>query len=471
MRHLPVFALSLTLFATIPSSAQDIPCDSEETLETYITSLSATVSSAFNKSKTSNSTADADTTKELASRANGDGLTNNRLDLIKKAFLAFNLGKIDEKDGDLVFNFNPETLNFARAGQFSPRVTVHRTELFKPLDQALDMLPESIRQSRKDILIKGIGELDDVEVNVRWTQASGTPRAGLQAVASEIFDKATLNNQNTLNQLNAEAAKTAADVRHIFGDPKDAIPLMTVCNNPGAKKLVAKLAKDIQTQGTQGLTELKTALAGTLFFKLADLIDGQPKFSANGSFRRRENGAGPPHERSFELRFDMGNVSYWGYQRFAASNKLDPAAPSTVSAYFAKKYNSTPNFSLSFDYVKTSDFSILLPVDATEFSQPESRKISAVATGGLYFGGGRAHRLELNASYDDISDDPTRHDRFVGTLSWIEKLNPTLTQALGGSDLTVTFVYANKPEFRGEVQHAFSLRAGLKWSVGGTTTK
>jgi len=227
------------------------------------------------------------------------------------------------------------------------------------------------------------------------------------------------------------------------------------------------LNKSFKEKGQAALSSLQKALNDTQFFKLGDLIDGQPRLSADGSFRRRDNAAGP-NERSFELRFEMGTTSYWALKRFAAGRLLDAAL---IEQYFKDKSDSAPSFSAFVNYTKTSDFRIILPVDGAEFHQADSSKLSASVTGGLYFGGGRSHRLELQANYDDISDDPTRQNRFVSTLTWIEKLNPTLTQALGGSDLTVTFIYANKPEFRGEVQHAFGLRAGLKWSVGGTSTK
>lgn|GEM_PF-3809482 len=469
-----IFAFFPLVFA-VPSLAQVDPCTSPQpadpmTLDDYILTLTTTVSDKFNAANKSNATAATDTKNELASRANGDGNTNNRLDLLKKAFLALDLGQVDEKDGNLVFNFNPDTLNSLTIGQFSPRITVHKAMIFMPLEKKIETLPESVQQSRKDTLTKGIGDLDDVEASIRWTLAFGTPRTGLQEVATDIFDSVSNNNQKVRDQLNHDVAQGAQDITNALGSPSKPIMIATVCASPATKTILDNLTKEIQTTGTQSLTELKKALDGTLFFKLADLIDGQPRFSANGSFRRRNNAAGPD-ERSFEFRFDMGSVSYWGLKRFAASRQSGTINPAIVDQYFKDKSGSAPNFSISVDYVKTSDFSILLPVDATEFQQPSSRKISAVATGGLYFGGGRAHRLELKANYDDITDDPTRQNRFVSTLSWVEKLNPTLTQALGGSDLTVTLVYANKPEFRGEVNHDLGLRAGLKWSIGGTTTK
>lgn len=78
----------------------------------------------------------------------------------------------------------------------------------------------------------------------------------------------------------------------------------------------------------------------------------------------------------------------------------------------------------------------------------------------------RQRRWELKASYEDLSDDPARQDRFVGSRSWVEKLSPELVPLVGGSELVVSLVYANKPELRGDVDEEFGTRAGRKWSLG-----
>ncbi len=346
---------------------------------------------------------------------------------------------------------------------------MHKATLFKPLENNIDTLPESIRQSQKDTLKKGIGDLDDVEAHLRWTEASGTPRAALQAVTSEIFTPVAEKTGKPAQELANEIAEAGAFFQDQLGKPIAQVSIGDICRDKREpiKSRLLDLQKDFKEKGTAALSSLQKDLSGTLFFKAGDLIDGQPRFSVDGYYRYRQNATGPD-ERSLELRFEMGTISFWGFKRFAAGKDINPAL---LEEYLNNKSDSAPSFSAIVNYTKTSDFKIPLPVDATEFHQAEASKLTATLTGGLYFGGGRSHRLELKANYDDISDDPTRQNRFVSTLSWVEKLNSTLTQALGGSDLTVTFIYANKPEFRGEVQHDLGLRAGLKWSVGGTSTK
>ena len=52
-----------------------------------------------------------------------------------------------------------------------------------------------------------------------------------------------------------------------------------------------------------------------------------------------------------------------------------------------------------------------------------------------------------------------------GKGEWPARRN-TLAQAIGGSEFVAALVWANKPEFRGEVDEDCGLRAGLKWSLG-----
>src|SRR4051812_46437616 len=222
MRARLILALQLLLLTAIPAVAQEDPCASSSnrglTFSDFSENLSREVSAEF--------TASAKTA--VASRANGDGITSNRLDLLKKAFLALDLGQVDQKDGDLVFNFNPDTLN-SNLGQFSPRVVVHKTALFAPLDKKIDTLPESIRQNRKDTLKKSIGDLDDVEAHLRWTQASGTPRAALQAAASEIFAPIAEKTGKPAQELAKEIALAGAFFQTQLSKPVAQVTVGEIC--------------------------------------------------------------------------------------------------------------------------------------------------------------------------------------------------------------------------------------------------
>jgi hypothetical protein len=480
MNKTAFLVFSLLLGCTTAVWAQDDPCASDLKYGDFVEKLSEQVSKEVNGTATD--AAKAETKSQLAQRANADGLTGNRLDLLHRAFVALGLGQVAEEEGQLVFNFNPEALDLD-IGKFSPRVIVHDPVLSTALDQRIGTLPAAIRQATKDTLQKQLGDLSDVEAQLRWTNASGTPDAVIQELASDIFqpayEKAAQPEFQALGQSELEfsgriqsdlAAESAAKTPE--GSPPPPPPVVKttlvkdICSVPAARGHFLQLVADVRTRGKKALTTLGNALTEAHFFDLADLIDGEPHFTIEAIYRKRDDAAGPD-ERSASLRYEFGNISYRDFKKWAKKNNGDVKDAASVQNYLEdqKARKAMPKFSLSVDYKSSPELRIPLAAGTPDFVQADSYKVSGVARGGLYFGGSRDRRLELDATYDDVSDDPSRQDRFVAKLSWVEKLSG-LAQAVAGSDLVVTLVYADKPEFRGEVDKDLGLRFGLKWSLG-----
>ena len=66
----------------------------------------------------------------------------------------------------------------------------------------------------------------------------------------------------------------------------------------------------------------------------------------------------------------------------------------------------------------------------------------------------RSGRLELTLSYDDVSDDKERNDRFIGKLTYSQRINDKLF-------LPVSITYANHAEYLGEVNHKLNAHFGI----------
>jgi hypothetical protein len=444
-------ALLVTLLLiSVTGSAQQDPCAFAGTVEDYINQTPERLAGAEDKTKA-----------ELASRANGDGLTRGRVDLLRRAFVAMDMGEVVEEEGRLVFNFNPDLLELDTLGQISPRVIVHEASLFEPLNEEIETFPEDVRQSRKDALTKELGDLDDVEVRLRLTPLFGMPDQQLQAVATEIFNPVYAEVMQPVARVVAE---NLAELTATLKAEKLSPNVADVCRSSKARSQYLEIVELVETKVTETLEAFRTKLDERFFFALADLIEGQPRLIGEVAFRRREGAAGPD-EGTASLRFEIGTRSYRGWKSWAKKNSkaLDAAS---VQEYLKGFQNTLPLFSLTADYTDISDFEIPLPGEAEPFRKDGGRKLTATLNGGIYLGTSRDHRLALEAKYDQVSGDG-QPDRFVSTLSWIEQLNAGLAQITGGSELVVSVVYANKPEFRGEVDEDLGLRAGLKWSVGG----
>lgn len=459
------FLLAILLLArSTAAAAQEDPCAFDGDLDSYLEDLTARLSGQAPIELPKEATELA-----LASRANSDGLSGGRLDLLRRAFVALDLGAVEEEEGKLVFNFNPAMLKLNSLGHFSPRVIVHEPVLFAAVGEHIDAddtVPEVERTARKEALTKGLQDFDDTELHVRWTNEGDTPEAGVE-LANRTFTEvyATAGRAVAQDIANEAAAFNAALSDLLKTDDAGAVSIETICGEDAGEALLKELTASLELQVPKLIDDLREQLSASAFFDIADLIDGQPRWTAESSYRLREGAAGPS-EWSLNARFDIGPISINGFEKWAREYKKQGDSQG-LREYLeeSKLRHFLPNFSLTAKYTKTSDFEIAIP-GADPFTQPDAHALSSTLNAGCYFGGGRDRRLELEATYDDVSDDPNRQDRFVSTLSWVETLDAELAKLAGGSELVVSFIWANKPEFRGEVDEDFGLRAGLKWSLG-----
>jgi hypothetical protein len=427
----------------------------------------------FNSPGSGEQLADA-LTDELASRATSDGLAAGRLDFLRRAFVALDLGAVSEDANSLVLNFNPPA-HAVRFGQFSPRIIVHQPALYGPLDQEIDSLDEAIREASRDALEEGLGDLDDVEYVLRFTPHSQLPTTDarledLQRVATQYYDETPKDTGLTDWLVQEEAQINSALPEGSRNQFPGLIPMGVICESADAKKALQRLVNELEVKTAAANELLRKRLEVAGFFRLADLLDGEPRLVFNGSTRQRSDAAGPD-ETMLNVTWQWGAVSYRGAKRYA-KKKLgkDAIDVDSVDKYFeahGRLEGSLPLFSLVGEYSSVSSFHILIPGVVEEFRTESTHKLTAMLTAGCYLGASRDSRLDLAVNYDDVKDDTTLLDRFVAQLSWTQQLGASLAKFAGGPEFVATVVYANKPEVRGAVDEDFGLRAGIKWSVGG----
>ena len=144
-----------------------------------------------------------------------------------------------------------------------------------------------------------------------------------------------------------------------------------------------------------------------------------------------ETGSGP----TFCLNDYASYVGDYGEQ-------IDRALRVTVSAELAETDARSVDLSaieldpLTFDRVKHQIYSLAV---GGNLRQP--------------VGDGEPPRLDFEFRYEDLSDDPTKQDRGIATL--------TLSKKIGKLTLPVSLVYANHSEFIGEPDHQLGAHVGL----------
>ena len=68
-------------------------------------------------------------------------------------------------------------------------------------------------------------------------------------------------------------------------------------------------------------------------------------------------------------------------------------------------------------------------------------------------------KLDFTVSYEDVLNDPIRQDRTLAVLSFSQGV-------ANGFSLSASLVWANKPEYRGNVDEEFSANLGLNYKFG-----
>lgn len=216
--------------------------------------------------------------------------------------------------------------------------------------------------------------------------------------------------------------------------------------------------------------------------KFASLVDNQPQLygSAGGTVADRLVG---PDELSVEITYELPfapNVNRFWKSRGGRLSEAelevirtdDNAADNLLEQY--RDYSAahedemeTPDrFFFSLQYIDRDRLDVTLPDDdGARHAFPGSESLIVEVGWGrpieLKPDGTARTRADLVGSWEEVSNDPARHDRGVLAL--------TVTRDFGGFSVPLGIVYSNKPEFIAaqDLDEQISAHVGIKYSVEG----
>ena len=375
-------------------------------------------------------------------------------DLLSMLVGALDLGDLSENGKNLVLALNPKFFDLG-SGQGSGKVTLHAPELFEAVAMEL---PEEVRESRKESLIEGLDELDDVEVAISWSMEG--KRIGrdpkdyvplTNSMAGEINDQQGEEFANRANQAFLEALERA---------------------QPTNSETAKQMGRDAGLATVRSLAGFQKALLDSRFFEIGDLIANQPQLYVDATGRFRNDLLG---------RDEYGLAATWeiGFGNVNGLLKEDCAPASTLSRQERLEQVSLDCFDqfvddhaeewskrmkIKVEYSEADAYDLDLPDDDVTIDLDSAHTLRV--TGGFGFDlaplpdvGNSPARLELEAMYENVSDEEVRNDdRLVATLSYIQKMSDS-------SSASLSLVYANKPELLGEVNQEVSAHVGLKFKM------
>jgi hypothetical protein len=212
--------------------------------------------------------------------------------------------------------------------------------------------------------------------------------------------------------------------------------------------------------------ELDDQLERTGFYDLADLLNNQPQLSAQFGVEVRRDLVGP-NQISGIVRYEGGFTNMNGLRRACLAG-----TGAIISLNCLRSYTKAPGnqaalkrgdrFFVTAAYARRQDYAITLAGDGVGLVLPGTWDLSGEVGFGRYVAfnrvGEQIGRIDLSAEYVHHEDDPARQNRFVGKVTYTQRVSESLSLAAGVS-------YASKPEFLGDVERKVNANFGLRYKL------
>lgn len=447
-------------------------------------------------------------------------------DVLSRLIAAAGIPGLSEEDGKVVFAYNAPSGLLGDEFKLSLKATAQQGEVYEPL---LAAFAEDVRAEKKTAFEDQLGEFDDVlgeltlsRLSERWGREFGFHQDLFQALWDEAAEGRGLN-QDPLNRfleaLNGplrcpglpedptgvpfrEFAKAIEDFNRTCEEREPSCQRLPPTCPPGnaecerlrescqacasrceptviADSRRALIASAVET--SRAFLELVAIAEEKGVMEVADLVSNQPQLFLGIKHRDRDGELTGPDETSVEFKWEIGLRNVNGLRRYcdqpdelrvAPDGQKQPALD-CVARFLACSNgdSSCPDgrnlalrswrASIKGEYTEVDgyDFSPETGIDVVRDGSEAWKVIGALGwqlttetdgTGGS--------RLDFDGGYEDLSDDPMKNDRLVATLTYSQQL-------AGETAASISLVWANKPEYLGEVDEELGARVGLKWTM------
>jgi hypothetical protein len=400
----------------------------------------------------------------VAAKNTGDDSTSTINDFLPLLRAVLETGGFSSEEGDkLGFEWsNPLGLPAEHQNKLSAKLT--NSELYQPLEDALRAASLADQVS---VLEDKIDEGDDISFGFSYSRASErygrdpSLHAGLLSgllKAVDSVDPAVREAEKPFNDLRLrlqdEHSLQPAEFRRPFRD----IPI-----SDEERAEYMRLAEAAIRAQHPSMRALGERLDKVGFYGLLDLINNQPQWSVTAEYHARDETVGPDEFRA-QLSYEMGWVNVNSYRDYERRN----CSEACVAEYLSQEdvianLKASNRITFKAEYSKLQRLNFTLPgTTPFAFSEKPVERFGVTAALGRYLGkevSSRTRaRVDASIGYEDFSDDPSRQDRGLATVTFSYPVSE-------GFYLSVGAIYATKPEFRGDVDEELSARAGFTYKV------
>lgn len=343
------------------------------------------------------------------------------------------------------------------------RAILREPTLYVPLKEALT---DAGLNDEATALSDSLGDFDDTELELQVSpEWFGTRReldryrdvlsSLVGALTSEVPDSDIQLEREVLDFLSA---------RHVTGQ----LNTVTIGDLPASaqsefKTLLSRYAAArIAVEG-----ELRSRFGARRLDSFADLLNNEPQLIIRTSGRLRDRVAGP-NEFVVEAKYELGfaHLSELLEDCSSGSAEFDWRSSKALDCY--QKYvsdageivGSKSRVSIAAKYRFVDSYQFRRPYLSDGLTEKEAHLLNVEVALGRYFdigvGAHNATRLEGALGYDEHFGAPKRQDRIVGSLTFTQRVYE-------GAALAVGLSYANKPEFKSDVDQELTATLGLTY--------
>lgn len=213
------------------------------------------------------------------------------------------------------------------------------------------------------------------------------------------------------------------------------------------------------------------ALKATHYFDLANLVNNQPQLLFGVEYASTSEFAGPDEFRA-KVSLESGLINVNGFrrhQRRVCSSRPDLKGSVAICLgnYLeaqggTRALEASARLAATIEYVKRKKYAVSISDTTIAVNAPAFRSLIGTLVYGRYIPTPGADdqkvRIDISASYEDVSDDPQRQDRGLASATLSRQLTADWLLSLG-------LIYATKPEFRAEADKDLSLRLGFNYRI------
>jgi hypothetical protein len=340
----------------------------------------------------------------------------------------------------------PPDLDPSTRLQCQVRLRVGDANLYEPVKNAL---PETVREARSKELESGL-ELGDtltagVFLNLVGDDWGRVPRFATEPLFADIW-KVVFTEESPFHAASRKADEEYEDLRDQLSDQLPAFDAQTKFKDVGVSPDLARRAIKAREESWRAefrsMDNVRNILLRAKYLDLVDLVNNQPQLNFGVEYTQRDD-------------LELGGRDAAGRLLCLAEYLDDPGTQ--------KRLKGGDRFAASLEFVRRDKYRFSLPNDGVDLNEDAYNSYIGSVAYGFYIAfdkqGDATSRVDVKASYEDVSDDPNRQDRGLVVA--------TLTQRILGKQLVaLSLVYATKPEFRGEVDEEISARLGFNYKWG-----